>query len=134
MSLTKDFTIVLENRPGKLAEVGEALGNANVNIDGVCGFHCKGSGVIHILAEDADGARKALETAGLKITKEQKVLLIGAEDHPGELGRISRLIADARVNIDLVYLSMKGEVVVAAEDLDKVRSAVESAGGEVELM
>ncbi len=132
--MAKDFTVILENKPGTLADLGEALGNAGVNIEGVCGFPCAGKGELHILVEDPDAARKAIEGAGLKIQKERSVLVVGVEDHPGELGRTMRSIADAGVNVDLVYLTMKDELVVGADDLDKARSALEAAGGEVELM
>ncbi len=58
--MAKDLTVVLENRPGTLAELGEALGKAGINVDGMCGFPCEGRGVIHILVEDAGAARIAL--------------------------------------------------------------------------
>jgi hypothetical protein len=124
--MATDLTIVLENRPGTLASLGEVLGKAGINIDGVCGFHCEGAGVIHVLVEDATAARKAIEDEGLEVRAERSVLVLGVEDHVGELGKISRSIADAGVNLDLVYLTMKGQLVIGADDLDKVRSALEA--------
>jgi hypothetical protein len=55
----KDVTVTLENRPGRLADFGEATGRAGINIEGVCGTTEGGQGVIHILVEDAaaTGAR-----------------------------------------------------------------------------
>jgi hypothetical protein len=124
--MATDLTIVLENRPGALASVGEALGKAGINIDGVCGFHCEGASVIHVLVEDADAARKAIEDSGLEVRAERSVLVLSVEDHVGELGRITRSIAKAGVNLDLVYLTMKGQLVIGADDLDKARSALEA--------
>jgi hypothetical protein len=123
-AMAKDLTVELDNRPGTLAEMGEALGNAGVNIDGGCGFPSGGTAVIHILVEDADGARKALEGAGIKVTNERDVVTMNVVDQPGELGRIGRRMADAGVNIDLVYLTASGQLVVGVDDLEKARSLV----------
>lgn len=58
--MAKDLTVVLEDRPGTIAHMGEALGKAGINIDGGCGFPCEGKGVLHILVEDAADARRVL--------------------------------------------------------------------------
>src|SRR5918995_6703725 len=52
----KDLTVILENRPGRLADLGEAKGRAGVNIEGVCGTTEGGQGVIHVLVGDAEPA------------------------------------------------------------------------------
>jgi hypothetical protein len=122
-AVAKDLTIELENRPGTLAELGEALGNAGVNIDGACGFVGEGRAVLHILVEDADAARKAIEGAGPKVSDERDVILFEGTDKPGELGRIARRMADAGVNVDLVYLSARGRLCLGVDDLEKARSA-----------
>ncbi len=103
--MTKDLTVILEDRPGTLADVGEALGKAGINIEGGCGFPCEGEGVFHILVEDAAAARRALEEIGLEVRGERQVLVLEIEDRPGALGEVSRRIANAGVNIDLVYLA-----------------------------
>ena len=99
--MATDLTVILEDRPGTLADMGENLGKAGVNIDGGCGFACEGKGVIHILVEDAPAARRGLEEANIEVTIERQVLLVDIEDQPGELGKIARRIADAGVNIDV---------------------------------
>ncbi|MGH2676870.1 MAG: ACT domain-containing protein, partial [Actinomycetota bacterium] len=55
------LTVRIEDRPGELARVGEALGDAGVNVDGFCGTTAGGQGEIHLLVEDAASARSALE-------------------------------------------------------------------------
>jgi hypothetical protein len=122
--MTKDLTVILEDRPGTLADVGEALGKAGINIEGVCGFPCEGEGVLHILVEDTTAARRALEEIGLEIRGERQVLVLEVEDRPGALGEVSRRIADAGVNIDLVYLVTNNRLVLGVDDLDKARAAV----------
>lgn len=120
----KDLTVVMEDRPGTLAELGEALGEAGINIDGICGVQCENETAIHILVEDADGARRALEANGIKISDERDVLVVEVEDRPGTLGGVARSIANAGVNIELVYLAANTKLVIGVDDLDAARAAV----------
>lgn len=122
--MAMDLTVILENRPGTIADLGETLGKAGINMDGGCGFPCEGKGVIHILVEDAAAARRALEGAGFEVSGERQVLLVEAEDRPGEMGRITRRIANAGVNIDLAYTSNSGQLVLGVDNLEKARGAV----------
>jgi len=122
--MAKDLTVILEDRPGTLADVCEALGKAGINIDGLCGFPCQGKGILHILVEDAAAARRALEEVGLEVRDERQVLVLEVEDRPGAGGKLIRRIANAGVNVDLVYRITKTRVVIGADDLDKARAAV----------
>jgi len=122
--MMKDLTVILEDRPGTLADMGEALGKAGINIDGLCGFPCESKGIIHILVEDAAAARRALEEIGLEVRGERQVLILELEDRPGVFGDVTRRIANAGVNIDLVYAATNTQVVIGADDLDKARAAV----------
>jgi len=123
--MPKDLTIVLEDRPGELAKVGEALGRAAVNIEGVCGMTVGSKGFIHILVEDAAKARRALEASRIEVGKEIEVLVLPVEDRPGVLGNIARRLANAGVSIEFAYLSTSKSVVVAVDDLAKAQAAVE---------
>ncbi len=119
----KDLTVMLEDRPGTLASLGEALGKAGVNIEGLCGVPSEGKGAIHILVEDAAAARKAIEAAGIHVHEERDVLVVTLEDRPGELGRICRKIAQAGVNINLTYAATGTRLVLGVDNLDKARTA-----------
>lgn len=121
--MAKDLTVSIENRPGTLADISEALGNAGINIEGICGFPCEGEGVGHVLVEDAAAARRAIEGAGGKVTAERDILILEIEDKPGALGERARRIANAGVNVDLIYLATRSRVVVGADDLEKARDA-----------
>lgn len=122
--MTKDLTVILQDQPGTLADVGEALGKAGINIGGLCGFPCEGKGTLHILVEDGGDAQAALEAAGQTVQGMRDVLVIDIEDKPGEFGRICRQIADAGVNIDLVYVASQTRLVLGADDLDKARDSL----------
>jgi hypothetical protein len=122
--MASDLTITLENRPGRLADLGEALAAAGLNLDGLCGLATDGRGTIHILVEDATAARAALEGAGIAVDSDREVLVLSVEDRPGVLGSIARRIADAGVNIDLAYLAAGTKLVLGADDLAKAAAAV----------
>jgi hypothetical protein len=122
--MSKDLTVILVNRPGTLADAAEALGKAGVNIEGVCGFPAGGEGVMHVLVEDADAGRRALEAAGLEVRAEREVIILGQlPQQPGTLGARLRQIADAGVNVDLVYNTEDGRVVLSGEDVAGLRQA-----------
>ena len=123
--MSKDLTISLGDHPGSLAKVGEALGKAGVNIEGICGVTVQGKGVIHILVADASKARRALEANHIDVAKETEVVVLDVEDRPGTLGNVARRLANAGVNLQLAYLATSTRLVIGADDLDKVRAAVE---------
>jgi hypothetical protein len=122
--MAKDLTISLEDRPGILAELGEALGGAGINIEGFCGYRSDGTGIVHLLVDDAAAARGALESAGFAVQAEREVIVVDVEDRPGALGVVARRIASADVSLDLAYLGTNTRIVVGAEDLEKLRSAM----------
>lgn len=119
-----DLTLTMQDRPGELAKLGEALGKAKVNIEGGCAVTGAGKGEIHILVEDAAAARAALKGAGIAVAAEREVLVVDAKDRPGELGRITRKLADAGVNIQLFYITMGMKLVFGVDDAKKAKAAL----------
>ena len=125
--MAKDLTISVEDRPGELARIGEALGQAGVNIEGVAGFVSEGRGIIHLLVEDAAGARAALEGAGIVVSEEADALvadLSADADRPGALGEMARKIADAGVNLRAVYIATHSRAVAVTSDNDRAQGAL----------
>ncbi|MFA9402802.1 MAG: amino acid-binding protein [Anaerolineales bacterium] len=122
--MAKNITIHLDDHPGALAEMGEALGKSVVNIDGICGISCEGVGVLHILVEDATAARSAFEHAGFEVHAERDVLVVNIVDRPGELGNIARKLANAGINLDILYLTANLDLVIGVDDLEKAQSAL----------
>ena len=123
--MAKDLLVSLPDKPGEGATLGEALGNASVNIEGMCAVTHEGRGIVHILVEDVAGARAALEGAGIKVEGETDVIVgeLPPEgvDSPGTMGRMMRSIADAGINVSFAYLATKDRVVTATSDNDRVR-------------
>lgn len=125
--MAKDLTVTLEDRPGTLASMGEALGRAGVNIEGICAVSHEGRGLVHVLVEDASAARAAIEGAGGKVEGESDPIvadLTADADRPGALGEMARKVADAGVNIQVVYLGTRNRGVIVTGDNAKARAAL----------
>jgi hypothetical protein len=121
------FRITLEDRPGELARVAEALGGAGVNIEGLCGLGVEGKGVICLVVEDAAGARSALQGAGVPIEAESEAIVLDvAADagRPGAAAEIARKVADAGVNIEVACVATHDRLVFATSDNAKARAAL----------
>jgi hypothetical protein len=119
-----NLTIALEDRPGILAELGEALGGAGINIEGFCGYTSDGRGIVHLLVDDAAAARAALEGTGIAVEGEREVLVMEVEDRAGALGVIARRISNSGVSLNLAYLATDTRLVLGADDLEQLRAAM----------
>ena len=122
----KDLTIALENRPGALAEMGDTLGRAGVSIEGGGAFVVNGDGVAHFLFADGAAARRALEAAGIRVLDEREVLVQRLnQTEPGQLGKISRRMAEAGVNIEILYSDHDHQLILVVDDIEKGRAVSE---------
>ena len=125
--MSTDLSVVLQDRPGELARLGHATGEAGVNIQGMCAFTGEGRGIIHILVDDAKAAaaKQALEEAGMDVADEREVLVVDVEDRPGTLGELARSLGEASVNIELAYTTFVGvKLVIATDDIDSAQAAL----------
>lgn len=123
----RDLAIRLANRPGALAEMGEALGRAGVSVEGGGGFLFNGDAIMHFLFEDGLAARRALEAAGIEVFEDREVLVQRLkQDQPGQLGAIARRMADAGVNLEVIYSDHENQLILVVDDLDKGRAVSEA--------
>ena len=123
----KDLAIELDNRPGALAEMGDALGRAGVSVEGGGAFVVDGAGVAHFLFNDGVAARKALETAGITVLREREVLVQRLNQAlPGQLGKVTRRMAQAGVNIEVLYSDHDHQLILVVDDLEKGRAVSEA--------
>jgi len=122
-----DLVIDIENSPGALARVAGAISDAGVNIAAAT---CVGPGEraeLHILVPHAEAVRHALAISHVAVTREREVVVVDVDDRPGVLADLTRRIARAGVNLDLVYVATQNRVVFGAPDLTALRAAVGDA-------
>jgi hypothetical protein len=123
----KDLAIALDDRPGALAEMGAALGRAGVSIEGGGAWVVGGRGAAHFLFADGAAARRALEAAGIEVVAEREVVVQRLrQDVPGQLGALTRRMADAGVNIEVLYSDHAHRLVLVVDDVAAGRRVAEA--------
>ena len=121
-----DLAIDVENTPGAVAQVAAAISDAGVNIAAAT---CVGGGEraeLHILVKHAEAARHSLAISHVAVTRERQVVVVDVEDRPGVLADLTRKIAAAGVNLDLVYVATQNRVVFGADDVNALRAALDA--------
>jgi hypothetical protein len=119
-----DLVIDIENTPGALARVAAAISDAGVNIAAAT---CVGPGTqaeLHILVPHAEAAKHALAISHVAVTHEREVVVVDVEDRTGVLADLTRKIAKAGVDLDLVYVATQNRVVFGATDLAALQAAL----------
>jgi hypothetical protein len=122
-----DLVIDIENTPGALARVAAAISDAGVNIAAAT---CVGPGEraeLHILVPHAEAAKHALAISHVAVTREREVVVVDVQDRPGVLGDLTRKIAKAGVNLDLVYVATRNRVVFGAADIAALRVVLDAS-------
>jgi hypothetical protein len=123
-----DLAIDIENTPGALAQVAAAISDAGVNIAAAT---CIGPGKqaeLHILVPHAEAAKHVLAISHVAVTREREVVVVDVHDRPGVLADLTRKIARAGVNLDLVYIATRNRVVFGADDVAALRAALDVEG------
>jgi len=129
-----DVAIILENKLGELARMGEALGAAGVSVEGGGGWVVDGKGYMHFLFEDGEAARKALENVGIKVVDVRDVLVQKLrQDVPGQLGMIARRMADAGVNIEVIYSDHAHQLCLVVDDYEKGKAVSDAWKAEMQV-
>ena len=123
----KDLAFTVEDRPGTMAKAAEAIAKAGINIEGFCAVPSGGRGTLHVLTQDDAGTRRALESAGFKVTEEKDVVIVQGEDRPGFLASLLRKVADQEINLGLGYTATNSRIVLAADNVDQLRQVVQEA-------
>lgn len=123
--MATEFTVVLEHRPGKLAFLSKALGEAEVNIRSLAGMVCEGNGILKFITSDAESTRAKLEEIKANY-KEREILTVTMADRPGALGDFATVLWEADINVDTIYvLDTAGGFTELAVGVDKLEEAKE---------
>ena len=120
-----EFSVSLKDQPGTLARLGGALGDAGVNIEAIAGSSRDGTTRVQFVCNAPDRAAKSLETSRIEYTT-REVLIVRVLDEPGTLGDVGLVMAKAGINIDSIYVTTRGHLVLGVDDL---AGAIQVAGG-----
>ena len=125
-TVASDLVIELENKPGALARVATAISDAGVNIAAAT---CLGRGrtaELHILVPHSEPVHRALaNTHGPVVTREREVVVVQAQDRPGELAELTRKVSNAGINLDIVYVATNSRVVLGSEDVEALKQVLD---------
>ena len=113
----KDLEIMLENKPGMLALLGETLGKNKISLEGGGVFQNGKSAIAHFLVEEAGKAGMALTAAGITVSEINDVIIQKLrQDVPGQLGMFCRRLADAGINILTQYSDHSNQLIVVVDN------------------
>lgn len=123
----KDLEIVLENKPGSLALLGETLGKNKISLEGGGVFQVGEKSVAHFLVEEVERAKDVLEAAGIQVVGTHEVLIQKLrQDVPGQLGAFCRRLADADINILTQYSDHSNQLIVVVDNYIEGRKISEA--------
>lgn len=118
----KDLEIILENKVGTLALLGETLGEHKISLEGGGVFNIGEQSIAHFLVEEADRAKEVLARVGITVTKINEVLVQKLrQDVPGQLGMFCRELADANVNVLTQYSDHSNQLIVVVDHYKKAK-------------
>jgi hypothetical protein len=126
------FIIELQDRPGALADVADAIAEKGINIAGVAGATAGGTGGVALVTNDEAGTRSALDASGARY-REVALATASLEDKPGVLAEVARKLANAGVNIEAIFpMGMEaGKITVAfgVNNIEAAKSALSQYAG-----
>jgi hypothetical protein len=115
----KDLEIILQNKPGALAQMGELLGKNGISLEGGGVFQNGSYSIAHFLVEEAERPRTILEENDIKVNSINDVLIQKLkQDMPGQLGMFCRRLADESINILVQYSDHYNQLIVVVDDLE----------------
>ena len=124
----KDFAVRLTHRPGELASVANMLARYGVNIKSVAALAIDGQATVHILPDNPEPARAALNKNNITF-EESDVVTVLLENRAGELARISSRLGEANVNLRAIYVTglvdNLVELAIVADNAERARAALE---------
>ena len=122
-----DISIEWDGSPELLAQIGEVLGAAGVNIEGLCVLSQGNAGIVHFVVEDASTARGVLESAEIRIKEMSEVYVLhkdtrGITGRPGSFGGICRALAENGIGIRFGYPAENNRFILGVSDVAKTRA------------
>jgi hypothetical protein len=125
--MATEFTVLTEDRPGSLADLAEVLVKSAIDIVAIHLTPCPTSGIVQFITSNSDAAVAAFSEARIDYTV-REVLLLTPRDQAGLLARLSRALANADININSLYVTMGGQIVLDVNDMRKAQQVAMEMG------
>ena len=106
MPVTKEFTVLIENRPGMLGKICQALADQEVNILALESFPTRGKFVTRFIVDKPDTAKNVLNNDKLTYA-EKEIVQIKTQHRPGEIARLTSRLGKANININYAYCGLE---------------------------
>ncbi len=128
MAVTKELSVMVENKRGALAELCTKLAEKAINILGLMVPEQPGMGPVRLVVNNVDAAKKVFDDLGLNY-KEQEVLNVPLSDKPGALGRVTRKLADHDIDVRYAYATIlkgagRASVILGVSDFEAAAKIV----------
>ena len=110
-----------------MARVAAAVSDAGVNLAAATCIGTADQVELHILVPHAEAAKHALALSHLSVSREREVVVVEVEDRPGVLADLTRKVAQAGIDLDLVYVATRDRLVFGATDLAGLQRTLATA-------
>ena len=124
----RDFAIQIGHRPGEVARVANALARKDINLKSIAGMGFGNQGLLHLLPDDVEAARAALNESRIPF-EEHEIVTVLLENKAGELAEVTGKLSNAGVNLQAIYVvGLDGDLVelaIAADDVKKAKKVLE---------
>lgn len=120
----RQLSVFVENKAGRVSEVTEVLGKADVNIRGFSVADTADYGILRLVVDKPDQAEEALRRTGFTV-KETNVICVYLQDTPGSLAGVLKAVAGAGVNVEYLYSLVSTYVVLNVSDADRALDLLE---------
>jgi hypothetical protein len=126
----RDFAIHLSHKPGELSRVANALSREGVNIKSVAAMTIGNQGIVRLIADNVEAARRALDANHIRF-EESEVVTVLRENRAGELADVTDRLSNAGLNLDAIYIvGLDGDLIelaVVTSDSKKAKKVLEEA-------
>ena len=116
--------ITVDNKVGSLAELTHIIASSKINLMAVCAYAVDNRGMFMFVTEDNEKAKKILKAQGYDV-REEGAILLTLENKPGALTSVTEKVAQAGIDLTLVYGSVEkggknSRIVLISEDNETV--------------
>lgn len=117
----KEFSFLIGNCPGAIAEIAKALGNEHVNIEGIAGLTVLEEGVVSLVTDNPGTARKHLKDLDIDF-EEREAIVMDLPHHPGELATLLARLKEDHINVLSIYAGVeKNALIFTVDQIDKTK-------------